>query len=244
MKTLFHSLVAASLCSLPLEARAQIDPIPPSHQETTDASTSDDWLALITARTRVEEYHFSSLGPELWSAPNRSQELRSRFGRKGIEVFPRVTDSSGEGAAWRVQLGTASFGRVGQVWPVASRAVAVQGERAQLDHGPLIEWFVNDERGIEHGWTIATRPPGLEPLVIGLAIDGDLSLRLADSGRAGVFVDGKGERRARYSDLVAWDATGQHLRAWMRPAPTGVEVQVDDAGAVYPVTVDPLVPAR
>ena len=210
---------------------------PASH---VDASVPDSWLARVSDNIRRDEYRFSPLGAERWSAPNRAQELRSRVDRDGLEVFAREIGASGAGAPWKLRIGTAAFGRAGDVWPVENRAVSVDGERAELDHGDLTEWFVNDERGIEHGWTIARRPPGIEPLVIELAIEGDLSLRLDEGGRSGVFVDAAGEPRARYTKLVAWDASGAKLRAWMRPGPAGVEVRVDDSGAVYPITVDPL----
>ena len=249
------SLLVSLLCAQPAHAQSQeptrrnadtvrtarrAAPNIPKTESRVDASVPEDWLTQVSASIRREEYHYASLDTELWSAPNRSQELRSRVDRRGIEVFPRETNASGEGAAWKVRLGTASFGRVGDVWPVASRSVSVEGERAELDHGSLIESFVNDERGIEQGWTIANRPPGVELLVIGLAIDGDLSLRVDEGGRSGVFVDGAGEPRARYTGLVASDATGRRLSARMLPGPAGLELRVDDSGAVYPVTVDPL----
>ena len=200
----------------------------------------EDWFARVSTHIRREEYRFSRIDSEEWSAPNRSHELRIRVNRERVEVFPRETDASGTGAAWKLSLGTASFGRVGDVRTLERGRVSVEGERAQIDHGALVEWFVNDDRGIEHGWTISDRRPGVGPLVIGLAIEGALSLRLDDGLRSGAFVDGSGEVRARYVGLKAWDATGRELESHMQAGPAGVEVRVDDSAATYPVTVDPL----
>jgi len=200
----------------------------------------DAWLAQVSENLRREEYRFASVEPELWSAPNRAQELRSRVSRAGLEVFPRGTDASGEGATWKLGLGTRSVGRAGDSWSIDCRVVSVEGERAELDRGSLVEWFENTARGIEQGWTIAQRPGGVEALEIGLAIEGDLALRIDEGGRSGIFVDGRGEPRVGYRYLVAHDAAGCELEARLVPSPEGVVIQIDDARAVYPITVDPL----
>ena len=44
-----------------------------------------------------------------------------------------------------------------------------------------------------------------------------------------------------YTDLFAYDADGQRLPAWMRVEAGAIVLYVDDAGARYPVTIDPLV---
>ncbi len=73
-----------------------------------------DWQARVAAGLRAREYHFSRAGfsrveGKPWSAPNRAQGLRSRVGSAGLEVFPRATDASGEGAEWKLRLRTAGF---------------------------------------------------------------------------------------------------------------------------------------
>jgi len=206
------------------------------------AQATADWSLRVTEEIRRSEYDFTALEPGVWSAPNRSQELRSCVDRGGLAVFPRTVESGAVGVPWRVRFRTEGFGRVGDVRPSRCATVDVGGGRAQLDHGALIEWWVNDERGIEQGWTLAHRPEGSQLLVlrIGLAIDGDLELRVEEAGAA-VFVDGAGDARMRYGGLAAWDAAGRGLPSRIRASASGLEVLVDDAGAIYPVTVDPLV---
>ncbi len=117
---------------------------------------------------RQLEYHYAGQevpGGLVWSAPNRSQGLRSRVTTSGIELFPRNTDASGEGAPWKLRLRTASFGRQGDERAIEYLGVAASANRVELDAGSLVEWFVNDERGIEQGWTIANLPSGaVDPL--------------------------------------------------------------------------------
>jgi hypothetical protein len=210
----------------------------PAHAEgkpQVDVAVPDGWFAKMSSNIRRAEYRFTPLGDDVWCAPNRSQDLCSQVGPDGVEVVSR-----GPGAVWTLRLETAAFGRAGEVLPLECRAVSVAGERAELDHGALIEWFVNDRRGLEQGWTIAERPAGDGALVIELRVEGDLSLRVDEGGRSGFFADETGEVRARYLDLVAWDSGGRELSVCMQSGSAGVELTVDDADAVYPVTVDPL----
>ena len=59
----------------------------------------DDWMSRVRGQIAREEYRFSALDETgVWSAPNRSQDLRSRVHASGIEVFPRSVGSSGADA--------------------------------------------------------------------------------------------------------------------------------------------------
>src|SRR5262245_42159138 len=65
----------------------------------------------MVEETRRSEYRLSELAPGVFTAPNRSQELRIRVSEEGLEVFPRSADASGVGARWRVSLRTRGYGR-------------------------------------------------------------------------------------------------------------------------------------
>jgi len=200
----------------------------------------DSWSAEVGASLQRAEYQFSALGPNVFSAPNRAQELRSRVSDEGLEVFSRSVSADGEGVPWRLRLRTKSFGRVDGTIELGHAALSVREERVELDQGRLLEWLENRAEGIEQGWTIPARPSGAEPLWIGLEIGGELSLRIEEGARSGVFVDAAGELRLRYTGLMAFDATGRELEAHLAPSPEGVGISIDDAGAVYPLTVDPV----
>ena len=54
----------------------------------------------------------------------------------------------------------------------------------------------------------------------------------------------QGPNRLVYGQLVASDAEGRDLPAWMEATPSGLRVLVDDGGAAYPLLVDPLLQAE
>lgn len=138
----------------------------------------------------------------------------------------------------------------GGVWYAQGR----RAERPTAD-GALTEWYENRAEGLEHGFTLARRPTradrgaapapeaetDAEAVVLALALEGwraeadperpgDLRLLEAETGRAVLG----------YRNLKVWDATGRELPAAMEPSPAGIRLAYHDAGAVYPVTVDPL----
>ncbi len=209
---------------------------------TDPLETDKSWLAAVSGEIRAGEYHWSAVAgaEQVRSAPNRGQGLRSRVSTEGLEVFPRETGADGAGAIWKLVLWTRSFGREGFAEELEAGTLSSTGPRAELSRAALTEWFENRPGGLEQGWTIASAPPGVEPLWIGLEVRGDLSLRIDAGARSGVFVDACGEARLRYRGLRAWDATGRELEASLRAHAAGAGIAIDDRVAIYPLTVDPL----
>jgi hypothetical protein len=200
------------------------------------------WFQNVNAELEIDAYRFAPVSgePAAWSASNRAHGFAGRVSAAGLVLEPLAADSSNACTQWKLELSTRSFGRVGHASEVSPGDVHVTERRAEIDRGEILEWFVNDPRGVEHGWTIERATAGAEPLWIGLELKGDLSLRIDADSRSGVLVDATGEPRLRYTGLVAFDATGRELQARMQPSPDGVGIAIDDTSAVYPLTVDPM----
>jgi hypothetical protein len=113
--------------------------------------------------------------------------------------------------------------------------------RVEYLRGPLIEWYANGPLGLEQGFTLKTRPAvlGAEPLTLALDLSGDLSASLGPQRNALRLIGGG--TSLRYTGLAANDARGQELRAWLELRGRQVLLRVADAGARYPLTVDPVV---
>jgi hypothetical protein len=165
------------------------------------------------------------------SAPNRAQGLRLAFTKDGLAVEER------EGGAPLVALGVTAFGRLGDQRKLGGAAARALGEsRVERHWDGLVEWFLNQPEGVEHGWTVNEKVAGAGPLVLSVAVSG---ARTVASDRGALFECESG-RVLRYGSLKALDAAGTDLPARMSASREGLRIEVDDTGAIYPIVIDPL----
>jgi len=129
------------------------------------------------------------------------------------------------------------------------------GNRIEYRRDGIVEWYRNDSRGLEQGFTISRDPGGrstsdrLEtppPLRLDLSVGKDLSMVLADDRGTVDFIAPGGARVIRYDHLQVVDACNQAIPAWFEilDHPQRVSIVVDDRDASYPLTIDPWRPAR
>ncbi|MEO5914550.1 MAG: choice-of-anchor D domain-containing protein [Luteolibacter sp.] len=200
---------------------------------------------LVEARHAVEKVDSaspSSRGAEYFAA-NPGQKLRAWFSNSGLELASGIETPDGE-EPWTCRMHLQGVGRAGDVRPLRAAACAGQGRRVDLKYtdSSVSEWFENKNEGLEQGFTLAEPPPGNPgEVTLLLNLEGSLS---ADSGEDGGFVrlvDANGAAVLHYRNLVAWDAAGRPLDARMEVrGPGALALVVADAGALYPVTVDPM----
>ncbi len=231
------------------------------------ADVSQDWWVEAQEAIRLAEYDITwqeqTYLPDqrpAYQAPNRANNLRSYFTEEGLRVIPRESDTP----AWQWGMTLTAYGYEGQLIPVGEATLVIEGNRAEYQYEPsptsnlqpfdfaqdksptsqppLTEWYLNDERGVEQGFTL-TEPPGEakvgQPLVIALDLLGTLQpQQISDqeitfSNQAGTTL--------RYGGLYAFDATGRELPARMVLMDGTLQIHAEDDEAVYPITIDPLV---
>ncbi len=171
-----------------------------------------------------------------FEACNPGQGWHILFDGRGFAVHS-------ETGSWEWGLELASYGFAGSELAVADLASASAdcGRIAYRWDESLEEWYVNDARGIEHGYTVFERPDGEQALLtFTLRVRGDLTPRVQASRRAVSFLDASGATVLSYSGLVVFDAEGRVLPAWFEHDAGGLRLSVDERGAVYPLTVDPI----
>jgi hypothetical protein len=211
------------------------------------------WVDLVTDRIAASRYRITQRDGAL-HADNPEQDLRARWRAGALVVTARgasVDPVRGAHDGWELRLDTSAWGRADamQLAPSAAAelgscrpdgAVSVQGDclrRVELPRPGLTEWWENRAEGLEHGWTVDQPPPGHGPLIIEVSIDGMEASVDADGDAARLSGDGGS---LRYAGLLAWDAGGRPLTAWMEPRAGGLALAVDDDGAAWPITVDPV----
>ena len=110
-------------------------------------------------------------------------------------------------------------------------------------HG-LREWYANGPHGLEHGFTIPTRPAGSGELVnLTLQVTGALRPVAVDEHSV-VLVDSSGQVHATYGGLHVEDADGTPICSLLEVEDNQIHIRFYDADALYPVVVDPLLASR
>ena len=168
-------------------------------------------------------------------ARNYGQQWVTRFDGRGFDVTP---DAGG----WRWGLELLSYGFPGQEHGVKHARANADVEKFFYQWDSLMtEWFVNGSRGLEHGFTLVSRPgTSAAALTLHLAVRGTLTPRLSPDGRRVSFLDDHGMLALNYAGLKVTDAQGRELPARFTLEPDGLRLEVEERSSSYPITIDPI----
>jgi hypothetical protein len=145
---------------------------------------------------------------------------------------------------WRLGVRLEAIGRGEALVSAGPGALTRTQNRAEITRngGEVVEWFVHRKEGLEQGFTLNQRPAGeATGVTVSLSVEGGLRALASQPGDDAIrLADASGQTRVRYAKLVAWDATGRSLSSRMEGLGDRIHLTVDDAGATYPVTIDPV----
>jgi len=183
-------------------------------------------------------YQFQSTNAG-YRASNAMHTWQADFSNLGMQI-------QSQDSRWTFALQSIGYGdALAPVRPVAPTAHA---NRLDYTHDTFTEWYVNGPAGLEQGWTLTSPPTPLlkgegNTLTLVLAWEGNA--RLDASGTAMALLNDDGTVALNYTGLVAYDATGRNLHAWMETVETlnltSLQIYVDDTDAQYPLTIDPYI---
>jgi uncharacterized repeat protein (TIGR02543 family) len=165
-------------------------------------------------------------------ARNAGQAWLAKFDGSGFTVIP---DAGG----WIWGLELSGYGEATEVRQEG-------GKISYVREDGLTEWFINDTRGLEQGWTLEKRleqAGSSGPIQLDLAVRGGLRPQIAAGGASVAFLDEAGRMVLTYGGLKAWDADGRTVQVRFAEGEglgKGLGVVVNDEGARYPITVDPI----
>jgi hypothetical protein len=161
-------------------------------------------------------------------AENARHDLTARFSAAGVEV-----SSANE----RLTLALRAYGYGDALRPVVGAEPQAEANRVVYRRGRLDEWYVNGPLGLEQGFTLDAPPVGPREgaLTLSMTVGGTLDAQLDADGDGLAFASSS----VRYDGLFAMDADGRDLPAWLELEGRTLALRVDDAGARYPLTIDP-----
>jgi sugar lactone lactonase YvrE len=236
---------ADSMKSAPYPEKVLGDALPTSSSIRSEGGKRDSveqktlWQVFQSVRHQIQSPDSAELdlpgnkGVRFFAA-NPSQQIVARFSDYGAEL------SSGLQGKWGVNV-RATYYRRGEDRQSLDGAIkpTASGSRVEYDRGELIEWFDNRPSGIEHGFTVLHKPfeQGSSELEVGISLAG---LKTKSYQGCVQLVSEMGGNVMAYDKLLVWDANGKKLPASMKASAQGASILVADAGAVYPITIDPL----
>ena len=210
-----------------------------SPDQVPEGLAKSDWSS-IRAAYEAGRHAFQPIEGG-WQARNPGQQWTTKFDHRGFLTQPR------EGTwQWGLELKSYGFGET-QITVGGTPAVKAEGQRLSYRWDDSVqEWFVNDQRGLEHGFIIAKRPadaPDSQTSTLNflLATRGTLRPSVAADAQGVLFQDDSGTTVLNYTGLKVWDADGKILRSRFEAAgKTDVRLLVEEQGARYPLTIDPI----
>lgn len=235
-----------AIVALTLIAWPTVGPAVAAERQVANGLSSSDWSSIRAAYESCRHSVFSVDGG--FMARNPGQAWRTRFDGASFLVTPDSRD-------WTWGLSLVRYGRANAECDlVAPTRVVAGGGHVQYEWSSgLTEWYINDQRGLEHGFTVHERPsPASIPLAdttltFTLAVRGGLNPTVTDDGRSVRFADERGSSVLTYSGLIAFDADGVSLPASFETRATtdsgsldSLVLRIDDRNARYPLTIDPI----
>ena len=191
--------------------------------------------AVIAARYEAQQ------SGDTANATNQANHIRATFSPDGL-----LLESTGKGSAWHSRWRLKELGHGDERFAVGIRAVETSGNQIKISHTVATterlveEWFYNTPQGLEHGFTIPQRlSQSVDNLLLSIAIEGDLKAVADEDGQNLKLVNRKGELVLNYEKLKVWDANGVPVPAIMTVDKGNVVLEVEDAFAEYPLTIDP-----
>lgn len=93
-------------------------------------------------------------GQGAYLAKNYSNAIETLFEEDGgVHVSTKAGNSN-----WRCSMRFASYGWGEKRWPDEKSPWVATDNRIERNHGDLLEWYRNDVRGLEQGFTISSAP--------------------------------------------------------------------------------------
>ncbi len=144
-----------------------------------------------------------------WQARNPGQQWTTKFDGRGFLTEPR--DGSW---AWGLELKSYGVGENQRII-AGTPTVKADGQRLSYQRDAAVqEWFVNDQRGLEHGFTVKERPSETSntqhsTLNFFLSSRGTLHPCVSADAQGVLFQDASGATVLNYTGLKVWDADGK-----------------------------------
>ena len=232
LSTLFIASVSGAAPAAP-GINATPDSVKPTKSAKAEPMSFSDMAKQATQQSATA-HRIEALPDGRARIPSPLQAMEATAAPEGITVVSTAKDKPGTFTIRAVSLGRAG----NDVAPLLPGKVSVDGQLARITHPSLVEELTTSADGVRQDFVLPERPTGSGDLALDLAFDG---AALAQKGGAIGLTLSQG-RELLYHKLLVSDSAGKSLAAHFELLDTGhVRIVVADAGAIYPVRIDPVV---
>ncbi len=216
----------------------------------TDSLKSSGWFDQAIRQLNQSTYHIKKdKTGKSWYAANRAQNLFFNYRSDGFEVTPKdfIATETGKPASqmaaiaeWSIRLQVAGLSKGDNVQKKGRLlAAGSNSNTAFMDYGDLRIAYTNSEKGMRQDFIVKQKPTGSKKLRTHLRFNTSLHIQTSANGLA--FLHSTTGTVMQYNNLKVWDANGMPLAAsFVQEDNNGVAIEVNDSGAAYPITIDPL----
>ena len=224
-----------------------VNPLEFTKQKPVEAPSAD-WMASAQENIRNSEYHFSWQEKQnSWSTPNRKNNFRFFYTEEGFTVEPRTTQipleiddlfTTADKVTykhlpdWKIKfnLNKKQIGKGS--WKVAAN-------KAEYITDKVTVQYINNDDGMRQNFIVHAPISKEGELKINFSVK--TKLKIKSTGSRLQFFHKKAGNVLNYEQLNVWDATGKILDAsFHKNNKNNYSIQVNDEGAVYPITIDPI----
>ncbi len=198
--------------------------------------TASEWDN-IQAQIAAKQYMgYSQLDGSVKTS-NISHKWRIHFQKNGTTTLrPKNSDD------YSITMKLTALG-YGQIKPIKQQPKAIINKDNKVTYQwtqELKEVWTNSEHSLEQWFILDKRPVGYtqkQKLNIQLALNTDLTIKQKSDG---IHLSNTQGTDISYSKLKVWDKNGTTMPSQMLLTDNTINLQIDDANARYPLTIDPL----
>lgn len=161
--------------------------------------------------------------------------------RTGFHISPAgYKVQSMQQPAWQVAFQLKGIGRSTVLWaPGKDYSIVHTANQLLYKYDNIHIEYINNSDGLRQNFLVNRKMPGDGALKVTIQPETELQHRLLNSNSLAFFA-ADNKMLLAYEDLHVWDANHKQLPAAMHFNNGSLTIEVDDAQAVYPVTIDPL----
>lgn len=210
--------------------------------QSLPANVESDWYNEAVKNIENSEYSFQHLKKEkMYSTVNTKNAMR--FDIKANGYLVSNIPSSANPDEWQTGFRMKSITRENNQWLSQPKSVLANGSNLRVENKEFDIEYLNSRNGLRQNFIIKNKISGDGPLSVNLQLGKQMKYELSSDNKLLCYTVSSTAKNLRliYDSLKVWDANGKQITAFMKlSSGDQLSIIVNDQGAKYPLTVDPL----